>query len=134
MFGESDGREPIDKATRLECFHKFGGFCAYCGVDLEYKGFHVDHVIPFSGGGPDDIMNYFPACKECNSLKSALSLEQFRTSIKTYCLKPGVIVAERFQTLKIYGPTEVKFWFEKQGYHFPEDLIKAMMKINGDDI
>lgn len=123
-FGE---REPIDPTMRSDVFHKFGGHCAYCGWMLKTKGFHVDHVIPFAGGGPDDIMNFFPACKWCNTLKNSLTLEQFRKCIENYHLKAGVIVSERFGILKVIAPLDVEFWFEKQGYKFPEDLVKAMM-------
>lgn len=126
-FGD---REPIDRVTRNECYHKFGGHCAYCGVKLGLKGWHVDHVIPWAKGGPDDIMNFFPACKYCNALKNDSSLEAFRTTIQTYHEKAGVVVSERFGTIKILGPTKIEFWFEKQGYIFPEDLIKAMMSQN----
>lgn len=122
-FGE---REPIDPRIRQEAFHKFGGHCAYCGVQLG-KSFHVDHVIPFAGGGPDDIMNFFPACKYCNTLKNALSLEQFRKTISDYHLKAGVIISERFGILTVHGSMPIEFWFEKQGYTFPEELVKAMM-------
>lgn len=122
-FGD---REPIEPQVRQDTFHKFGGHCAYCGVQLG-KSFHVDHVIPFAGGGPDDIMNFFPACKYCNSLKNALSLEEFRKTVENYRLKAGVIIAERFGILKVLNPMKVEFWFEKQGYVFPEDLVKAMM-------
>lgn len=126
-FGD---REPIDPIIRTECKDKFGGHCAYCGIQLG-SSFHVDHVIPYSGGGPDDIMNFFPACKYCNTLKNALSLEQFRKCIEDYHLKAGVIVSERFGILKVIAPTTVRFWFEEQGYVFPEDLVKAMMSQNG---
>ena len=123
-FGD---REPIDPTLRQEAYHKFGGHCAYCGVMLKLKGFHVDHVIPYAAGGPDDIMNFFPACKYCNTLKNASTLEQFRTCIATYHLKAGCIISERFGMIKIVGEMPVVFWFEKQGYTFPEDLVKAMM-------
>lgn len=124
-FGE---REPIDPVVRDQARHKFGGSCAYCGTHLG-KSFHVDHVIPFAAGGPDDIMNFFPACKYCNTLKNALSLEQFRKCIEEYHTKAGVIVSERFGILKVIAPTKVVFHFEKQGYVFPEELVKAMMGI-----
>lgn len=126
-FGE---REPIDKLVRAEVKDKFGGHCAYCGIQLG-RSFHVDHVIPFAGGGPDDIMNFFPSCSHCNILKNCLTLEQFRKTIEEYHLKAGVILSERFHILKVIAPVKVFFWFEKQGYVFPEDLVKAMMYRNG---
>lgn len=127
-FGE---REPIDPIVRQEAFHKFGGHCAYCGIQLG-KSFHVDHVIPFAGGGPDDIMNFFPACKYCNTLKNSWSLEQFRKTIADYHLKAGVIISERFGILTVHGSMPIEFWFEKQGYTFPEELVKAMMNRSGE--
>lgn len=122
-------REPIDKATREEVYHKFDGHCAYCGHTIKTKGFHVDHVIPVAAGGPDDLMNFFPSCKYCNSLKNSLNLEQFRTCIEDYHKKAGVIVSERFGALTILGPIKVTFFFEKHGFTFPEDLVKAMMHL-----
>lgn len=121
-------REPIDKATREEVYHKFGGKCSYCGYDIGTKGFHVDHVIPVAAGGPDDQLNLFPSCKHCNSLKNSFTLEQFRMMIEEYHLKSGAIVASRFNTIWIIGPTKVVFWFEKCGYTFPEELVKGMMR------
>lgn len=123
-------REPIDPVVRQDAYHKFGGHCAYCGIQLG-KSFHVDHVIPFAKGGPDDIMNFFPACRYCNILKNALTLDQFRKCIEEYQSKAGVIVSERFGALKIIGPITVVFHFETQGYVFPEELVKAMMSQNG---
>lgn len=124
----TEPREVIDKATREEVFHKFNGHCAYCGIVLN-KGWHVDHVWPHSGGGPEDIVNYFPACKYCNTLKNSLHLEQFRSTIEKYHTKCGAVVAERFGSIQIIGPITVVFWFEKQGYVFPEALVKSMIQI-----
>ena len=36
----------ISKKKRLEIFNMFGGKCAYCGVGLPEKGWHVDHIEP----------------------------------------------------------------------------------------
>lgn len=40
--------------------------CVYCGQEAETQ---LDHVIPISRGGPDDISNQVPACEPCNSSK-----------------------------------------------------------------
>lgn len=123
-FGD---REPIDPAIRKEVKHKFGGHCAYCGVLLGSKGWHVDHVIPVAAGGIDDILNFFPACKHCNTLKNSSSLDVFRKCIEDYHLKAGVIVSERFGILKVVAPVKVQFWFEKQGYVFPFETVYELM-------
>lgn len=123
-------REPIPKEIRAEVKAMFGGYCAYCGVQLK-KSFHVDHVIPVAAGGVDDICNYFPSCKHCNTFKNSFSLEQFREMLEKQIYKSGMIIAERFEMIKIIGPVKVVFHFEKCGHKFDEALVKAMMHRNG---
>jgi hypothetical protein len=52
-----------------------GGRCAYCEIALKPDGcdggaFVVEHVVPVSAGGPDNLANYVAACGACNSGKS----------------------------------------------------------------
>jgi 5-methylcytosine-specific restriction endonuclease McrA len=42
--------------------------CAYCHKKTELS---VDHIIPLSRGGTNDISNIVPACLECNSHKGS---------------------------------------------------------------
>lgn len=44
----------------------FGGMCACCG---EKKRVTVDHILPLSMGGSNDIANIQPLCQSCNSAK-----------------------------------------------------------------
>lgn len=39
--------------------------CHYCQAPAEC----VDHYIPLSRGGPDDLRNLVPACRSCNRKK-----------------------------------------------------------------
>lgn len=41
-------------------------------------GFTVDHLIPQSNNGSDDISNLVPSCHECNSCKGKHPLDYFR--------------------------------------------------------
>jgi 5-methylcytosine-specific restriction endonuclease McrA len=50
-----------------------GDPCSYCGAPME----HVDHIVPFSAGGPTDWENLAPACARCNRRKSSKSLVFF---------------------------------------------------------
>lgn len=45
--------------------------CFYCGN----TGGAIDHLVPRSKGGSDDISNLVPCCKSCNSSKSNKSLD-----------------------------------------------------------
>lgn len=51
------------------------GRCAYCDVRLtegtrDLANFAVEHVVPVSKGGPDNIANYVPSCQSCNASKN----------------------------------------------------------------
>ena len=46
----------------------FGRVCLACGVN---EGLTVDHVVPFSSGGHNDISNIQPLCSACNGRKAA---------------------------------------------------------------
>lgn len=64
--------EPRRKATahtrkiRSKVFEKYGRKCLCCGAT---KNLSIDHVVPLSKGGVNDISNYQPLCKSCNSKK-----------------------------------------------------------------
>lgn len=64
-----------DKAVREQVWELTDGRCAYCDKHLRPFGtgsdsFVVEHVVPRSAGGPDNLANYVPACMACNSTKS----------------------------------------------------------------
>jgi hypothetical protein len=85
---------PISKAIRELIHNKYAGKCAYCGCELQ-KGWHVDHIEPVFRNwtvealmsyelkrGADCIENYNPSCPRCNTWKSTLTVEQFRTELQ----------------------------------------------------
>jgi hypothetical protein len=52
---------------RQQIFEKKGKKCWYCSEPAS----HVDHVVPFSRGGPTAFDNGVPACPACNASKGA---------------------------------------------------------------
>lgn len=46
------------------------GKCYYCHQDVKWGKHHVDHVVPLSRGGSNDISNLVIACASCNLSKS----------------------------------------------------------------
>lgn len=64
-------------------YHPFN--CFYCGVSLvslvsqpgHPHQITIDHVVPLSKGGADELVNMISACWECNQAKGAKSLEEF---------------------------------------------------------
>jgi len=44
------------------------GFCSICKIELS-KGWHADHIIPYSKGGKTDVINGQALCAACNLKK-----------------------------------------------------------------
>lgn len=61
-------RKPMHAATRFNVWRRDGFRCAYCGRDAisESITLEVDHIVPVSEGGSDDLSNLATACKPCN--------------------------------------------------------------------
>ena len=61
-------------------WHTQNGFCFYCG-ELIYKTinsqYHVEHKIPLSRGGSNDISNIVLSCETCNLRKNAKTAAEF---------------------------------------------------------
>lgn len=53
----------------------WGPLCVYCGMasaDLE-----IEHIVPFSRGGTNELKNLTLACRECNARKRTLTAAEF---------------------------------------------------------
>lgn len=53
--------------------------CWYCGEEL-VPGVNrsIDHIVPRSRGGSNDVRNLIGACKPCNARKADMTVEEFR--------------------------------------------------------
>lgn len=58
-----------------------GCHCAYCGVALveddPMRGESLDHLVPRSRGGSDDLENLALSCRSCNSQKGTRTAHEF---------------------------------------------------------
>lgn len=90
-----NGDMTTDPEIRARCLMKTGGTCYLCfriyTTDIEkakqlpsvyFAKLQIDHVVPFSKGGPNDISNYMPCCSRCNNKKSDLSLAEYRAGVR----------------------------------------------------
>lgn len=82
VFGS--GRH-TSKAVRLSVFERDGGICKLCGrkVDLTLRAPHpesmtLDHILPLSKGGSNDLANVQLAHYRCNSLRQDRDPAQMR--------------------------------------------------------
>ena len=118
----SEQRRRLTKEERLEVLKKTDFRCAYCGMELGFDSFQVDHVVPLRSGGKDEISNMLPACRSCNHYKSTLTVEQFRAAVARM---PEVLARDSvtYKTAVRFGvvwplPKPVTFYFEQQeGQH-----------------
>jgi 5-methylcytosine-specific restriction endonuclease McrA len=60
----------------------YEGRCAYCA---KRSALTMDHVIPVSKGGHHTLDNVVPACRPCNSSKSARDMEDWLDRRKDLC-------------------------------------------------
>ena len=66
-------------------FEKQEGYCFYCG-ELLYSSFdkdvHIEHKIPVSRGGSNDISNIALSCSKCNLQKGTKTHEEFLKKVR----------------------------------------------------
>lgn len=134
-------RKPIPKNLRLQVYEKYGGHCAYCGCELEYKDMQVDHVesiaekriaaeyarfeetgrwtvLPDSDFQDDRIENLMPACRMCNYYKGDWKLEDFRNRLTTMLMRNVRLPFDYRLAIKyglvVENVKPIKFYFENE--------------------
>lgn len=64
----------ISKSLRFEVFKRDSFTCQYCGRQTPSVVLEIDHLIPKSKGGSDDINNLITSCFDCNRGKGNVPL------------------------------------------------------------
>ena len=70
LANDLDPKRGYDGMDKRALYVKTDGKCAYCSEPLK-RGFHGDHVLPWSKGGRTTIANGFASCAPCNLSKGA---------------------------------------------------------------
>jgi len=68
----------VPGSLRYEVLKRAKGKCELCGVDRKIKSLDVDHIIPRSKGGANDISNLQALCFTCNRAKGNRDDTDFR--------------------------------------------------------
>jgi len=68
---DADDTRPREYVPRRQVFVRDGWTCVYCGSPVCERTGHVDHVLPWSRGGSNEMSNLVAACAECNLKKGA---------------------------------------------------------------
>jgi hypothetical protein len=106
---------PITADERWAIWERDDFRCHYCGVR---RHLGVDHVIPRSQGGTNELANLVTSCRSCNSRKSAKPYQDFRRELET-----GVrVVVHRNPSL-----------YDRQSVSFPKSLLEQARQAALDD-
>lgn len=95
--------------NRKKIFNLTGGKCFYCGCNLNFENFHVDHFKSKASGGKEKD-NLVPACQDCNLFKSNLGVEDFRRKIENLGSK-NIQTRMMCKYWNVEKPN-IKFWYE----------------------
>lgn len=71
--------DKISKSVRKLVYERDGYLCTYCGSGVRLS---VDHRVPRSRGGGDEIENLTTACCSCNSRKSTRTEQEYRAILE----------------------------------------------------
>ena len=59
----------IDARTRNIVYEENRGICGICGAPVNPQTYTIDHIVPLSRGGKNELSNYQLACGRCNKIK-----------------------------------------------------------------
>lgn len=97
----------FNKRQKQFLYTKAGGVCTICGIELT-KGWHADHVVPWSKNGNTEIDNGQALCPKCNLIKNdkminqnlelrkwqkefvSLPFRDYKDNLKSFLLHAGV--------------------------------------------
>ena len=68
----------ISGSARYEVLKAARGRCALCGVEAQERFLEVDHIVPRSRGGTNDVSNLQALCWKCNANKGNRDDTDFR--------------------------------------------------------
>ena len=79
------GSKWIRREKRLAIYLRDGMACCYCGAAIEDGvRLSLDHLIPYSQGGPHHESNLVTACKRCNDSRGARDWRLFAKKVAAY--------------------------------------------------
>lgn len=79
------GMNWIRQEKRLAIYLRDGMACCYCGATVEDGAqLTLDHLVPWSQGGGNEVSNLVTACKRCNSSRGNREVGEFAVACAAY--------------------------------------------------
>ena len=63
----------INQNLKFKYFNNLNYNCYYCKNNFETKILTIEHIIPLSKGGTNDLNNITLACKDCNQKQGKIT-------------------------------------------------------------
>jgi len=82
-FGDSNN-DAVRGSVRYEVLKRAGGRCELCGDSSRNIQIDVDHIVPRSKGGSNDLSNLQALCRTCNAQKRNHDDTDFHALHKAY--------------------------------------------------
>jgi diadenosine tetraphosphate (Ap4A) HIT family hydrolase len=99
----------VSGTIRYEVLKRAKSRCELCGISYEVKALEVDHIVPRSRGGTDDITNFQALCYSCNAAKGNRDNADFRNVTNEYeKRKDGCLFCE-IDPERIIGEDELSY-------------------------
>ena len=136
-------RKPITKKTRFEVFKRDNFTCQYCGKMAPDVILEIDHIIPVSEGGDNELPNLVTSCRDCNRGKGKRKLsDRSELKIQQQQLKELAKKREQLQMMMEWRKELLNFdneqinavesiFNQKLGRHFTEqgrEIISKLIK------
>lgn len=74
-------RRNYSEEERKIIYNRSSGRCELCGKRLLFEEMTLDHIVPVSMGGADDMENLQASCLACNQFKSNILPDDFMDRI-----------------------------------------------------
>lgn len=74
-------RKTYSKEERKIIYDRSEGCCALCGKRLSLENMTLDHIIPLSMNGKDEMENLQASCFTCNQIKNNIMPDDFMEKI-----------------------------------------------------
>lgn len=134
-------RPPITSEMKKLIAKRYAGKCGFTGQDLNLPGYHgrlkceFDHIIWHDGGGPTEIWNLMPICREINQAKK----HHVTFFARELAYQLGKTIGDENGIIKPYDDAEREFltlWRmrKERGEPMPEPRPHWLIMANGDPI
>ena len=77
----------IGNKDKIYIFTRDNKKCFYCGKSLKYRQITLDHYLPLSKGGKNEVFNLVTCCRKCNKIKADIVPENFMETLLNLFIK-----------------------------------------------